>query len=220
VSVLTLALDASTQKATVAIGDGERVLVEYEIAMRDPNQERLMPAVAHALEQARVPVSRLERIVCGGGPGGFTGLRIAAAIAKGVAVGTGTPLFVVSSLALIVAASPWAGVAGRYVTVLDALRGEVFAAAFEVMDAQPAMIQPPVRLARGALDAMLSSLRARAIGPDEELAAWPHARGALRLPAASDLVGEVDRDRWEPAYGRDAEAQVKWEAVHGRPLPR
>jgi tRNA threonylcarbamoyladenosine biosynthesis protein TsaB len=36
----------------------------------------------------------------------------------------------------------------------------------------------------------------------------------------ADIVetGPVDRARWEPAYGRLAEAQVKWEAAHGRPL--
>jgi tRNA threonylcarbamoyladenosine biosynthesis protein TsaB len=31
--------------------------------------------------------------------------------------------------------------------------------------------------------------------------------------------GPVDIDTWEPQYGRLAEAQVKWEAAHGRPLP-
>jgi tRNA threonylcarbamoyladenosine biosynthesis protein TsaB len=30
--------------------------------------------------------------------------------------------------------------------------------------------------------------------------------------------GPVDLERWEPSYGRLAEAQVKWEAAHGRPL--
>ena len=47
----------------------------------------------------------------------------------------------------------------------------------------------------------------------------PHARGAARVAALLD--GDARRPiwrRWEPAYGRLAEAQVKWEAAHGRPL--
>ena len=38
----------------------------------------------------------------------------------------------------------------------------------------------------------------------------------LDMPGA---IERVDLDRWEPDYGRLAEAQVKWEAAHGRPLP-
>ena len=46
------------------------------------------------------------------------------------------------------------------------------------------------------------------------------ARAAVaRLETCSRRAGPVDLDAWEPAYGRLAEAQVKWESAHGRPLP-
>jgi hypothetical protein len=45
----------------------------------------------------------------------------------------------------------------------------------------------------------------------------PHARGFARL-IASGIAAEVEMTTWEPTYGRKAEAQVKWEAAHGREL--
>jgi tRNA threonylcarbamoyladenosine biosynthesis protein TsaB len=49
--------------------------------------------------------------------------------------------------------------------------------------------------------------------------ASPRARAVARMTRAIELAGPVDVGSWEPAYGRLAEAQVKWEATHGRPLP-
>jgi tRNA threonylcarbamoyladenosine biosynthesis protein TsaB len=48
--------------------------------------------------------------------------------------------------------------------------------------------------------------------------AAPHARGAAVLLDEILAHGRVSLDTWEPDYGRLAEAQVKWEAAHGRPL--
>jgi tRNA threonylcarbamoyladenosine biosynthesis protein TsaB len=45
-----------------------------------------------------------------------------------------------------------------------------------------------------------------------------HARNAVACVALAIAAGPVDLARWEPMYGRLAEAQVKWEAAHGRPL--
>ncbi|MCU0625900.1 MAG: hypothetical protein MUF21_05350 [Gemmatimonadaceae bacterium] len=52
------------------------------------------------------------------------------------------------------------------------------------------------------------------VGPPVDATRLPHARGAVRLVARAVTVGG-----WEPDYGRLAEAQVQWEAAHGRPLP-
>jgi tRNA threonylcarbamoyladenosine biosynthesis protein TsaB len=57
---------------------------------------------------------------------------------------------------------------------------------------------------------------ARIVGAGEAMDAAPHARGLARLDAS--LVRDVSLAAWEPAYGRLAEAQVKWETEHGRSL--
>jgi len=201
---VTLALDASTYRGTVAVLRGERVLAEGEAAMRGEHEERLMPLVARVLADAGLDVSGIDQVVCGEGPGRFTSLRIAGAIAKGVAMSRGIPLYGVSSLLLVAAAARPALPEGAYVCVADAIVHET-----------------SVRMLRPAeFDAERAQER-RIVGPNVagvDIELWPHARGA-----AADLVrlsGErpVALDAWEPAYGRLAEAQVKWEAAHGRAL--
>ena len=72
----------------------------------------------------------LDRVVCGSGPGSFTSLRIAGGIAKGLSAGADVPLYAVPSLALIVGGASLP--VGRYLAVLDALRGECYVALYHV----------------------------------------------------------------------------------------
>jgi len=221
-----LALDAATYTGTVALMEGSRVLSECEVAMRGEKEERLMPAVVGILEAAGARPADLARIACGGGPGSFTSLRIAAAIAKGIAAGRAIPLYTASSLLLMVAGSPAAARPGRYLAVLDALRGDVYAAGYEVresLDGDAAghdiiELAPLALVPRERTDALARSLGARCIGPREELAAIPRASGFARVATLLERGSPVDLALWEPDYGRLAEAQVRWEREHGRPL--
>ena len=101
--MITLALDASTYRSSVAVLDDARVLIQSTATMKGQDREKLMPAVAEALRSVGASLQSIGRVVCGAGPGSFTSLRIAASIAKGIAVGRSIPLYAVSSLALIVA---------------------------------------------------------------------------------------------------------------------
>jgi tRNA threonylcarbamoyladenosine biosynthesis protein TsaB len=56
------------------------------------------------------------------------------------------------------------------------------------------------------------------VGPGLDYDAKPKAASVVPRLSAIVTLGGVDLDLWEPAYGRLAEAQVKWEAAHGRPL--
>ncbi|HET6701144.1 MAG TPA: tRNA (adenosine(37)-N6)-threonylcarbamoyltransferase complex dimerization subunit type 1 TsaB [Gemmatimonadaceae bacterium] len=216
-SGVTLALDASTYTASVALVQGDRVVREATVAMRDPRHERLMPAVADTLGTAGM--REVGRIVCGAGPGSFTSLRIAASIAKGLAVASGTPLFAVSSLALLIAGTETAPPTGRWLCLLDAMRGEAFAQAFEVASSGAISEASDVRVVREEeVPALARAMQARTIGLGREAHAVPHARGVLRLATHASLQSPVDLASWEPDYGRLAEAQVRWEAAHGRAL--
>lgn len=216
----TLALDAATYTGSVAVVADGRLLAEREVAMRGEREERLMPAVAEALAAAEVTVRDLGAIVCGAGPGSFTSLRIAGAIAKGIAAARGLPLFAVSSLALVVAGSAHASAPGPYLAVLDAMRGDVYAQLLAVgPDGSVAPLSSPALLPRARVAALAAAECATPIGPAEPLAATPCARGITRLGAVLAAAGPVPLASWEPEYGRLAEAQVKWERAHGRPLP-
>jgi tRNA threonylcarbamoyladenosine biosynthesis protein TsaB len=216
-SELILALDASTYTASVALVEGATVVQERTVAMRDPRHERLMPAVADIL--GRGGLSEVDRIVCGAGPGSFTSLRIAASIAKGLAAASEKPLFAVSSLALLVAGLEGGPPEGRWISLLDAMRGESFAQAFEVTLRGEISEASEVRVVRDEeVAALARTMRARTAGRGRELEAAPHARGIARLSMHRSLQSPVDLASWEPEYGRLAEAQVRWEAAHGRAL--
>jgi tRNA threonylcarbamoyladenosine biosynthesis protein TsaB len=224
---LVLAVDASTYVGTVAVLAGGAVLSERSTAMRGADEERLMPAVAAALGEAGVPPGeargRVEMVVCGAGPGSFTSLRIAGAIAKGIAESAGAPLVAVPSLALLAAgqAPPLPG--GRYLATLDAMRGERYAAVVGLGAGVTAYEYLGI-VAEGDVDALARARGARVLAAGAPRAghadayAGPHARGAARLGPLLAAAGAVDLDAWEPDYGRKAEAQVKWELAHGRAL--
>lgn len=212
---LTLAIDASTYVGTVAVLRDGVVVAGREALMRGEHEERLMPAVLAALADARAVPRDVARVVCGAGPGSFTSLRIAAGIAKGVAHGANVPLYAVSSLALVVAAADPAFPPGRYVAALDAMRGERYAQTVVVLADGRVAPEGPSALATME---QLTASRDAVIGPLEPGAHAPHARGVAAMLDVLLDDGPVDLDAWEPSYGRLAEAQVRWEAAHGRPL--
>lgn len=230
-SGVTLAMDAAAGDGTVAVLRDGGVVAETSVVMRSAEEERFFPAVLATLAAARVDVAEVAQIVVGAGPGSFTALRVVGAIAKGLAQGRGIPLFAVPSLALVapssVASSPatqasdaaGAQAPSRWLVTLDALRGERYAALVE-RDArgQVARVEQLGLLPVPEVTARAAALGAVPIGPDEALAAQPHAREVARCLALAAAAGPVDLARWEPLYGRLAEAQVKWEAAHGRPL--
>jgi tRNA threonylcarbamoyladenosine biosynthesis protein TsaB len=220
--MITLALDASTYRGTVAVLDDDRVVVHGAAAMRGKDAELLMPAVHEVLTEAGCGTAGIGRVVCGSGPGSFTSLRIAASIAKGIAVGRGVPLFAVSSLALIVAGNVLDGPRGarKFLAVLDALRGESYTAQFTHEAGGVRQVSEMRIVPTEDVVSLAEALGARAVGPDQRDPWLPHARGMALLGALLDANGPIDVATWEPLYGRVAEAQAKWEAVHGRALPR
>ena len=211
----TLVLEASTYAGSVAVLRGAEIVAERDVEMRGRDEERLMPGVAECADTLDNGLDDVRQVVCGAGPGSFTSLRIAASIAKGICHARGIPLFGVSSLALVVAGSPLTARGGRFMASLDAMRGQVFAAVF---DANPDGSIPPVApvriLARSAVEDEARSAGAVLLN------GIPHARNAARMLDTILRAGSADLGAWEPDYGRAAEAQVKWEASHGRPLPR
>lgn len=100
---LTLVLEASTGTGSVALLRDGTLVAEAEVAMRGHDGERLMPTVVQLLADRGVSATALARVTCGAGPGGFTSLRIAAALAKGLADSLGIELWAASSLALLAA---------------------------------------------------------------------------------------------------------------------
>jgi tRNA threonylcarbamoyladenosine biosynthesis protein TsaB len=219
---LTLSLDGSTYAGTVALIDGDRVIAALELPDvakpgRSGRDEAFMPMVAECLRDGKAAPRDLARVICGEGPGSFTSLRIAASIAKGIAVGAGIPLFSVSSLALIVASGEMSP--GKWMAVLPAMRGESFASIIDISDTGAVTeLEAPSIMKDDVLEKEARSRGARLTGPAGTAGERPRARGAARMLDAIVAAGPRDVESWEPVYGRLAEAQVRWEQAHGRPL--
>lgn len=227
----TIVLEGATYEGSVAVlreVEGraevvaERTLVSDDAGVpRAGRRDRLMPAVAECLEEASVERTGIARIVCGSGPGSFTSLRVAGSVAKGLAAGYGVDLYAVSSLLLtVVAARPPLPQGGEYLSVLDAMRGEFYAARITLRPGGVAVqAEPPILIsAAQLLDRAPRAPAFKIIGPGQEIDAHPHARGGASILRQIIEAGPVDLASWEPDYGRLAEAQVRWEATHGRPL--
>jgi tRNA threonylcarbamoyladenosine biosynthesis protein TsaB len=225
----TIALEGSTYNGSVALLRGSEVIAERTLGGRAGSGkgeagrgEALMPAIAECLKETGIKREEIARIVCGAGPGSFTSLRVAGSVAKGLAVGYGVDLFAVSSLLLTLTGARPALPTGEYLSVLDAMRGEFYGARLTVGSDDVATQVGPTRLITAdelvSLGGGKSGLRI--VGPGQELDFHPHARGVA--PVLEPIVdgGPVDLALWEPEYGRLAEAQVRWEAEHGRSLPR
>jgi tRNA threonylcarbamoyladenosine biosynthesis protein TsaB len=214
-----LVVDASTYRGTAAIVQAGRVLGEAQTQMRGADEERLMPAIAALFRDTGLSAAMLGGIVCGEGPGSFTSLRIAASIAKGIVTVSRQPLYAVSSLLLVVAGAGERLAPGRYLALLDAMRGEWFCARAALDAHGGASLEGEFELVDAPAVHRITTAEQRiAIGPGQAIDASPEARGVARLADVSRALRAVDPAVWEPSYGRLAEAQARWERSHGRPL--
>jgi len=120
-----LSIDTSTDALSVALGSGDDVLVDHQIA---PQQHAtlLLPIVDKLLGDAGLGMTDLDGIVYGRGPGSFTGVRIASAVAQGLAMGADIGVFGVSSLLATAQACHEQTGADRVIAVFDARMQEVY----------------------------------------------------------------------------------------------
>ena len=96
---LLLALDTSSAVGSVAVGRGEDLLGRGWLLRQGEHASALVPQIAATLKAAAVQREQVHGLVVGRGPGSFTGLRIAAATARGLAKALRIPLWHHSSLA-------------------------------------------------------------------------------------------------------------------------
>jgi tRNA threonylcarbamoyladenosine biosynthesis protein TsaB len=119
--VKLLGIETSTEQCSAALWDDGRVLARSVHAPRE-HTARVLPMIAEVLAEGGLAPSALDAIAFGRGPGSFTGLRIAAGIAQGLALGLDRPVVPVSSLAALAHSVD----APRVIAALDARLGEVY----------------------------------------------------------------------------------------------
>lgn len=222
-----LAFETATEACSVAVWVDGAVHARHDVAPRR-HAELALPWAEALLEEAGITRSQLDAIAVGRGPGAFTGVRLAVALAQGIALALDRPVVPVSTLAVLAMRGMPAGAPAHGVlAAIDARMGEVYAAAFdwtgdelhprgaEVLGAPSTLVIPgladapaPLRAVGTGLAAVDGALRARLpAGIKADASALPHAADLAGLAAAAYARGEsVPAERLEPAYLRNAVA--------------
>ena len=95
-----LAIDCSTERMSVALAQGDRRWTHEGVGGAQASAA-LIPAIMGLLDEAQLPLKELDAIAFGQGPGAFTGLRTACAVAQGLALGAKLRLLPIDSLLML-----------------------------------------------------------------------------------------------------------------------
>ena len=221
-----LAFETATEACSVAVHVDGKVIERHEIAPRK-HAEYALPWAEELLAEAGIKRAQLDAIAISRGPGAFTGVRLAIAIAQGIALALGKPMVAVSTLQVIAASVPPLENAGegtkqRILAAIDARMGEVYVGAFErdgdaliALSSETVCAPQAVNLPdqAGGWQAVGTGFSAvdgaLALHLGQQLASidasvLPHASDVARLAVAAYARGEaMAPERVEPAYLRN-----------------
>lgn len=214
-----LALESSTRGGSVALSVDGSLAAERVLEPSTGASSLLMPAVDEAVRAAGLRPRDLAAVVVAGGPGSFTGLRIAAATAKAIVRALGVPLFAYSGL--LAAAATLRHEDGPVAALFDARNREVFAGCWRIDADGIRELLPAEILTLDDVAARLSAVGApRFTGDGAALHAAEleaaFGAGAVRAhPDESPAAGLLWLARVAPEQGRVA-APAAWEPEYLR----
>ena len=202
---MLLAFDTATPLVSVALHDGERVVVEHSSEQPMKHGEHLAPLVARALDEAGIVRQDLTAVAVGVGPGPFTGLRVGVVTARTLGFVLDIPVYGVCSLDAVALEVVGTGAAsGSFLVATDARRKEVYLASY---DADGQRREGPV-VARPA--DVATTAEVAGAGPSLYPEAFPHpiaptrpSAGWLAAGVSAELVELLDP---EPLYLRRPDA--------------
>jgi tRNA threonylcarbamoyladenosine biosynthesis protein TsaB len=206
-----LAFDTATPLVTVALHDGEDVVVEHTSEQRMKHGEQLAPLIERSMDAAGIVRQDLTAVAVGVGPGPYTGLRVGLVTARTLGFVLEIPVYGVCSLdVLALEAVDTGAVQADFVVATDARRREVYLASY---DANGRRLDGPVvdKPANLATDAAVVGEGA-VLYPE----AFPHPAGPTH-PRATWLARAVAEERAELS---DPEPLYLWRPDAAMPGPR
>ena len=199
---LLLAIDTATSRPSLAIGGPGRTVLERAI----PDRHDLSCEIEHVTRALLREAGAAPRVIAGlivaDGPGSFTGLRIGVAFAKGLCRALGVPMTTIPSMLGAARAAAADGAPPPVVVEYDALRGDLYRAAYRFAAASVEVIAAPHLVRAGAPTDVAGAARAT----EADASAGALLR-VVAVPGAASVV--PDPSSWEPSYGRRAEAEVR-----------
>lgn len=124
-----LAIDSSGLVATVALVEDDNLIAEYTIHHKKTHSQTLMPMLDEVKRMVELELDTIDAIAVASGPGSFTGLRIGAATAKGLAMGLNKPIIEVPTLEGM--AYQMYGAAALICPIMDARRNQVYTGLYQ-----------------------------------------------------------------------------------------
>ncbi|HSY43278.1 MAG TPA: tRNA (adenosine(37)-N6)-threonylcarbamoyltransferase complex dimerization subunit type 1 TsaB [Candidatus Acidoferrum sp.] len=199
-----LALEFSSEQRSVAVIHGGSIL--GETVESGERSVTAFPMIEKVLARAKIEREEIEAIAVGLGPGSYTGVRAAIALAQGWQLARGTRTLGVSSVAAIAEQARTDKLFGRVSIVVDAQRGEFYFATYEIAETSQAEIEPLKILpklevqSRANKGQILIGPEAAKISPGGRTV-FPRAAAVAALAAARGdfLPGE----KLEPIYLRE-----------------
>lgn len=226
--MLILGIETSTTQVSCALGGHEGVLAAAQVNRGQRHAELLVPMVQQVCRAAEVRLADLGAIAVGTGPGLFTGLRVGLASAKAMAYALRIPMIGAGSLDLL--AFPVRCTTKTIVAVVDARRGEVFAASYRATPGGLQRLDGPRVCAPADLASDLQArnedcllvgdgalryreqLERRGVEHAEPALAHPSAWALVQLAHAQALREEfVGPDEIHPTYLRKPDAEANWQ---------
>jgi tRNA threonylcarbamoyladenosine biosynthesis protein TsaB len=126
-----LAVETATDVCSIAACVGERSSVR-DYATADKMSRHIYEVVHEVLDEIGLNIGSLDCLAFGSGPGGFTGLRVGAAVVQALAFGGSKPACCISSLAALAAGAMRKYDVARVAPCFDARMGEVYIALYQV----------------------------------------------------------------------------------------
>ena len=152
-----LVLEGSAVAASCALLENQKVLGEFFVNIPQTHSQTLLPMVEGLLSTCGVSPGQLDFFAVTRGPGSFTGLRIAMAAVKGMAMAAGKPCVGVSTLEAL--ARNLAGFTGSAAAVMDARCGQVYAGLFSLEDGEVRRLAEDTALSVVELGKLLPALK-------------------------------------------------------------
>ena len=128
-----LSVDTSTESCSAALLSHGELTERYEVAPQQ-HARLILPMIDQLMGDAGLAPAQLDAVIFGQGPGSFTGVRIATALAQGVAMSVDCPVVGVSSLAALAQGLYRTTQQRRCLALIDARMNQVYAGAYVIDD--------------------------------------------------------------------------------------
>ncbi|MDE7432824.1 MAG: tRNA (adenosine(37)-N6)-threonylcarbamoyltransferase complex dimerization subunit type 1 TsaB [Lachnospiraceae bacterium] len=138
---MILAIDSSSLVASVSLIDDTTIIAEYTINLKKTHSQTLLPMIDEIVSMTGIDKKEIEVIAVTDGPGSFTGLRIGAATAKGLAFALNIPIIGVSTIEAM--AYNFNHCNKLICPIMDARRNQVYTGIYECQNEELTELMPP-----------------------------------------------------------------------------